>query len=456
MIDPKRYFTVEKFRNYYFEHLIGKKGGGIDNLSPNKFWRIYSDKLGSIATKCLNGSYHFSCYRERLELKGAGKAPRILLIPTMRDRLVLGVLNQYLQTIYQEKGYQQTIPNLEIKKVADYLKTQSANKPIKFLKTDFHDYYGSINREILLKKLKHDVEDSMLTLIKHAIETPTIPYGTKSAEAKAKNYGIPQGLSISNILAYIYLKDLDEHEAKSWADLYIRYVDDILFLNPKNQYTLKQIKGYISSNKLNLTFTKSKLKAGKIEKDTLDFIGYVILKDRRISVRKKNITNFITRLAGLAKRCEEGVRDINHRPNFCKTDAKFIKYYLSEFNLKIDGFKIAEHNYGWMVYYQGMNDVRVLYAMDRVIKKRILKKLPDSIKNKVHSLVRVYYDIHDTGGKNCLLDFDSITTIEDVRNYLTDKGYDLSNRTEDEVRTIFSQYKDFLIRQTELSIGRIS
>ena len=456
MLDPQIYFTGQRLEKHFLSHLLGKKGGGIDNLSPQKFYELNHDKFEEIAERCLSGKYHFSCYRERLELKGAGKAPRILSIPSMRDRLVLGELNEYLQDTFRKKGYSQTIPNMEIKRLKEFFRNHPKDKKIKFLKTDFHDYYGSINRELLHEKLAIDINPVVLDLINKAIAMPTIPHGTNSKDALPKEKGIPQGLSISNILAYVYLKDFDDNVGKVGADLYIRYVDDMLFLNPKHDNMLTYLKDEISNKNLGLAFSEGKVKEGTVEDDSLDFIGYHIGHDRKISAIKKNATNFITRLAGLTKKCLEGATDKNKRYIFCKDDDKFEKFFISEFNLRLGGFRNGNHNYGWIAYYQGIDDVSLLYAMDRVIKKRIMKRLPDTIKSKLYSLVDVYYDILDNKGSKYVIDFDAIVRVNDIRNYLNDKGYETNNLSERDLRILFRQYKSNLIRQMELSIGRIS
>lgn len=455
-IDPKNYFTPEHFKEYYSKNLHGKKGGGIDNLSPKRFYELYESDFPKIAEKCLNGSYHFSCYREKTVSKGANKFPRVLSIPTMRDRLVLGVLNEYLQEVYRNKGYKQPIPNHEILRVISYLNSQPEDKPISFLKTDFHNYYGTIKRSILLNKLKPDIEPNILELINRAISTPTIPHGSNSKNPLRKKNGIPQGISISNILAYVYLKDFDDNYGSKWADIYIRYVDDILYINPNVPFLFNKMKRNLCASRLNLKFSQSKINQGIIGEKQLDFIGYEIKSNRIVSVRKKNSTKFITQIAGIAKKCIDGFTENSRRPKFIESYESYISYYKDEINLKINGFRASNHNYGWMAYYQGINDVHLLYTMDRVIHNRILKKVPKLIKDEVNFLVKVYYDLHDHGGEHYLMNFDKIESPDKRRNFLIAKGFDCDGKDDDSINYLFQRYISNLIRQTELSIGRIS
>lgn len=452
---PEKFFTGLNLENYFNQNLKHKKGGGIDNLTASKFYELYRDKFDDIAMKCLHGTYHFSCYRERLETKAKNKYPRVLSIPSMRDRLVLGVLNQYLQAVYQEKGYHQAIPNEEIRKVRKYINSLPQDSEIRFLKTDFHNYYGSIRRTILLEKLKEDIAPNMLILIENAISTPTIPHGSNSKEAKVSKHGIPQGLSISNILAYIYLKDFDENYGRKWAGFYTRYVDDILFLNPTQPNLIQTIKKNLATSRLRLKFSNSKIKEGVVGQESLDFIGYVFKADGIVSIRRYSVTNYITRIAGLAKKCVDEYNNKDIRAKLIKPDQDFISYYIDEFNLKLSGFKLNNHRYGWIYYYQAINDVGLIHGIERIIKTRIMKNVPDAIKGNLTSLVDTYHDIRNAEYHR-ILDFDRFDTSEKKKEFLLKKGYEVSEMDDKSIDFLFNRYLKNLIKQTELTIGRIS
>jgi len=102
VVDPSNYFNENYLIEYFNNHIRRKKGGGRDNLTPEKFWKRYKDEINGIATKCLQGNYKFSPYNEKLVLKGRRKYPRVLSIPSIRDRIVLGVLNDYLSEVFAD------------------------------------------------------------------------------------------------------------------------------------------------------------------------------------------------------------------------------------------------------------------------------------------------------------------------------------------------------------------
>src|SRR5690606_26093086 len=64
--------------------------------------------------------------------------------------------------------------------------------------------------------------------IQDAISTPTVSK-PKSTD-KRQSSGVPQGLSISNILAAIYLLNIDRYFGDLKGVAYHRYVDDVFIL----------------------------------------------------------------------------------------------------------------------------------------------------------------------------------------------------------------------------------
>nr|WP_279607082.1 RNA-directed DNA polymerase [Burkholderia gladioli] len=72
--------------------------------------------------------------------------------------------------------------------------------------------------------------------MRRAIATPTV---TKNSSRTRRSTGglergVPQGLSISNLLAAIYLHSVDAEMRRSFNVSYFRYVDDILIYGTRN------------------------------------------------------------------------------------------------------------------------------------------------------------------------------------------------------------------------------
>lgn len=452
---PSEFFNENYLRDYFNRNILKKKGGGRDNLTPEKFLEKYGKDFGMLAEQCLNGTYRFSYYNEKLLLKGSRKYPRVISIPSIRDRLVLGVLNDYLSSIFSD-CINHEVPNSLMSRIITTMNETEGD--VTFLRTDFHDFYGTIYIKMLMNMLSSRISDENIkTLIYTAITTPTVS-GHRPRRAKKNKLGIPQGLSISNILASIYMLSFDKEFGAESAALYIRYVDDILFLNPKSAGLKARMLKEISKRNLRLRLTTEKCKSGVIGKDKLDFIGYVVTDKDHVFIRERNVTNFLSRISAMAIRCKEGLEKEYKRPQFIKEKQDYIDYYVEDFNQLISGFKYGRHLYGWLPYFQAITDVSSLYGMDRVIKNRILKELPAELSSRINSLVDSYYDIRRHGGGSLVKDYDSLETISEKKKLLmrmgridADKSY-----TEEQINQHFNSYMDYIKNRSEHNIGETS
>lgn len=452
---PSEFFNENYLRDYFNRNILNKKGGGRDNLTPEKFLEKYGKDFGKIAVQCLDGTYRFSYYNEKLLLKGSRKYPRVISIPSIRDRLVLGVLNDYLSSVFSD-CINHEVPNSLMSKIITTM--NETEEDVTFLRTDFHDFYGTIYIKMLMNMLSSRISDENIkTLIYTAITTPTVS-GHKPRRTKKNKFGIPQGLSISNILASIYMLSFDKEFGDNSAELYIRYVDDILFLNPKSTGLKSKMLKEISKRNLRLRLTTEKCKSGVIGNEKLDFIGYVVTDKDHVFIRERNVTKFLTRVSAMATRCKEGLDKEYKRPQFIKEKQDYIDYYVEDFNQLISGFKYGRRLYGWLPYFQAITDVSSLYGMDRVIKNRILKELPKELSSRINSLVDSYYDIRRHGGGSLIKDYDSIETIPEKKKLLmrmgridADKSY-----TEEQINQHFNSYMDYIKNRSEHNIGETS
>ena len=98
----KEHFKIKLLKEIYYKKFKSTKTKGIDRVSGEKFSKQATSQIRIIKRKCLNGTYRFSPYLELLSTKGRGKAPRVLAIPTIRDRIVLHSLKEMLFDIFPE------------------------------------------------------------------------------------------------------------------------------------------------------------------------------------------------------------------------------------------------------------------------------------------------------------------------------------------------------------------
>lgn len=197
-------FDETSIEAIYASKLAGTRAIGLDKVSAQIFSAKLLDEVCLISRKVLAGTYNFTKYKEKLISKGAGKSPRQLSIPTIRDRLTLKIICQFLFEIFPEAK-----PELPQEKVDRLRQAIDAGTYQYFIKIDLKDFYPSINHKLLLSKLYKRVRAPQFRhLVSSALQNPTAAEHHVKAASTSK-CGVAQGLSISNVLAEIFMLDID-------------------------------------------------------------------------------------------------------------------------------------------------------------------------------------------------------------------------------------------------------
>lgn len=450
----EEYFEIETLKELYNDRLISSKAKGIDKINSLSFNLQLDKELEIINKKILDGTYKFSVYIEKLKLKGRNKPPRIISIPTLRDRLVLLTIKEILHEQYPE-CINDKLPNRYIRDIKRYLNNSSNN--YHYLKLDIEKFYDNINREILINMLKEKINDErIINLINAAICTPSIPINTKVFQyvEYMTEVGVPQGLSISNILAQIYVNSLD-HVIDKRQYFYRRYVDDIIVLNDKeiSNFRYKNIQKALSDIKLSLNENKT-------EKGSLDngftYLSYKIMPNV-ISIADASVENFIRRIAGKFTWFKNGIKNRNNRAEWLVDDNRFKEVFIEELNETITGIISSTKNYGWLFYFSEMNDEALLFKLDNIINRFFISL--DSFNNEapkeLKRLSRTYRVIKHKGNKNYLCNYDNYDSIRRKRNYLIFRGKidPEINYTDEDINRLFLKFKTNQIKNLEKDIG---
>lgn len=447
------YCNEEVFLKCFNLKLRGKNGGGRDRLSPHEYISRYKEDIKIVSQRCSEGTYKFSNYNERLSLKGRNKYPRVISIPTVRDRLVLSVLNIYLQYALSDlvnrkpaNQYIRIIQNFIVKKHGE---------DIRFYKTDFSSFYDNVHKEQLLDLLdKKGIHPSAFDLVKKAINTPTV--SDKNYEDVHPEIGIPQGLAISNILSALYLESFDEY-FKGRGELYLRYVDDILLLNPVGDSPSSEINAFIDSSGLNLKINEEKTVEGVLWGTDFSFLGYCF-SNNRTSLKKDNVSLFFNKLAKECTSIKKQFFNKELRPEYLKDDDEFLRVRIEQLNLSITGIRNNGRYFGWIHHYQQMDDMSILFLLDNKLRNNFLDFVKKEFKTGLKSFVRCYYDIMSGRAGEVAFDFDRITDIKSIKAFMTKKGWlDKESRYDDnEIERLFFEIKKRLQKRMEIHIGRLS
>ncbi len=138
----------------------------------------------------------------------------------------------------------------------DILKIKNLNSRYIY-KVDIHNYFNSVNIDILLPKLKAVLKEDLklYNFLKNVLKNPYVEY---NGEIITENKGIMAGVPISTFLANLYLRELDFYFYQAKIP-YMRYSDDIIIFTQNEDElhsSINIIKEALSDNKLEINEEK--------------------------------------------------------------------------------------------------------------------------------------------------------------------------------------------------------
>lgn len=165
-------FSEENIKYVFRKYIFPRRGQGIDRNSVDLFNRDIEKNVPIISRKCISGTYKFSPYLEQLQSKGRNKPPRVVSIATIRDKIVLKILTNYIHQHFND-FLARDLPNTVIRKIKTEL---NKSEEVSYIKLDLENFYGSINHDMLLKKISdRNNYKPFIRLIRKAIVNPTLP-----------------------------------------------------------------------------------------------------------------------------------------------------------------------------------------------------------------------------------------------------------------------------------------
>ncbi|MGE6719570.1 reverse transcriptase domain-containing protein [Peribacillus frigoritolerans] len=448
-------YQINNLTELYNKTIHNNTASGIDRMVKQVFDKNLSNNLSIINRKVLNGSYKFTAYKEKLFIKNKDSFPRVISIPTIRDKIVLKGLHKIIQESF---SIQQPL----VQTVIGDLKSELNNFD-SFIKIDIKNFYDSINHSLLESKLSKKIRKPLVkNLIMKAIRTPTVSKNHSRQEGLFSNYlGVPQGLSISNVLAEVFFQDLDKKNKTKRNYRYYRYVDDILILC--NEYDISTIKNKIF-NDIEITHklkvNTGKCRNGRIDKLGFDFLGYRIKNlssTGSIGLTIKNSTKL---------KFEKSIVDMFSRYNHSNTiSAQEFIFYLNNkitgsISNKVNGSSEKEKKYGWVFFYSQIDDTNIFYHFDWFVKKLIedFNKEQNFVGLELKSFVKTYYEIIYNRSKTKYIHRPDLLTIQQKKFLLLDT-FNVKERflnTDEQIERIYYAKVYKPIKQLEQDVQEIS
>jgi len=397
---------------------------GIDRINGFQFSARAEAEFVTASNKCIAGTYYFAPYLEVLKAKGRNKPPRLIGIPTIRDRVVLAQLNRFLAAVFPE-CIPRNVASTYVRAISEDLQGRDPDDTWVCC-TDIKTFYDSIERDRLITVLKKKIRSkAALRLIHHALLTPTVPKNTKrNRHADYKTaMGVPQGLAISNILAAIYMQPVDE-AMKRLDVTYYRYVDDVIMYGDQDlvKRAKESLAGRLKRRGLSLHATSSgKTQIAKLSKP-FGYLGYVF-EGSTITVRAATIERF---LQSIAAKFSDFTHNKKHRLEKHKylTEERLADIFLLELNDRITGAISGQKRYGWIAYFSQITDQSLLHRIDHAIRS-LFNRLPEFDHlppADLKTLRKSYWAMRHNPNGGYVRNYDEISTREEKLAFLERRG----------------------------------
>jgi RNA-directed DNA polymerase len=417
-------FSSEELQAAFESKFASSTGKGTDRLNGFQFASRSVHELSIASTKCLGAQYRFAPFMETLKTKGRDKLPRVIGVPTIRDRVILHQLNKFLSAVYPER-VPKNVASTYVRTIAADLQAKEGGE-IWVCGTDIKTFYDSIQRDRLSLVLRKRIKClAAVRLIEHSLVTPTVPKNTqryRHAVYRSKK-GVPQGLAISNILASIYMADVDK-PMRSMSVTYYRYVDDVLMFGPKDavQKALKTLGSRLKYRGLAL----HDMASGKTQVAPLStpfgYLGYMF-NWPEITVRVATVERFLQSIAAKFSDYTHNKARRLEKFNYL-TEERVAEIFLMELNERLTGAISEKKRYGWIAYFNQITDLSLLHHLDKTI-SRLFTRLPDFkgvAPKELRKLSRAYFEMKFNPEGGYVRNYDKIITPAERVKFLSERG----------------------------------
>lgn len=212
------------------------KAAGVDRETKASYGENLQENLAGLVERMKAFSYRPQPVRRTYIPKGDGTKLRSLGIPAYEDKLVQSVMADVLGAVYEPKFYDFSYGYREGKSCHDAIKELVRKLQWQtnwVVDADIKGFFDNVDHDWMMRFLEHDIEDkNFLRYVKRFMKSGCMEQG----ELRETDKGVPQGGSISPVMANVYL----HYTIDMWFDKsvrkqccgsasMVRYADDVVF-----------------------------------------------------------------------------------------------------------------------------------------------------------------------------------------------------------------------------------
>jgi len=364
-----------------FTQLKGKAASGVDNITKATYATNLNVNLDNLVERLHKMAYKPQPVLRVYILKAGSNKQRPLGIPTLEDKLVQSCLVKILQAIYEQDFISDSYGFRPSRGCHDALRALSQtveNQSIHYIvEADIKGFFDNVDQKQLIRFIEHRIADKrMIRYIQRFLKAGI----QEDGKYKASESGVPQGGSISPILANIYLHyTLDlwfekriKRNCRGYVRL-IRYADDyvVCFQDSADAKDFKEVmEARLKEFNLEVApektkqlefgpFAQSKAKAKGKRAETFDFLGFTHYCSRsrdgkRFRMKRKTVSKRFAAKLSAYKAWLKANRTLPTAQILKTTCAKlrghFAYYGVTDNSKSINGFafRVMELLFKWL------------------------------------------------------------------------------------------------------------